>query len=365
MKLLKVTSAALAISFIVLASPLAHSAPQTTADVRCAVPVTNIEQIRIIGASPQSPEAQSLLTTFNDLVRASNEHNIEDILNHYNPQFISGDNLNLTQIKSLIQETWESYPDICYVSQPIEIRVNGDWATIETYDRSQATAPPDKEIMNVPGKLTSESRSLLFLRKTGAVWEITSDSTIWEEAIIRYGIGDDVDIVLSAPEQVKAGESYSATIQAKVPEGAFTIATIDNQPLTYPHEKTDDKFRPLGGEENSLQRVMKANTSNHNEIVTATLGLTSLDQKNPERPSLSLNGIATVVKRVNVVPISAEDVLEEMKKKDLVRTSANGVIDLNAISAPAMEDDATSGPELELTPSEDNVPPPVENEEGE
>lgn len=314
------------------------------------VMVYSPEQVRILGADPRSPVVKDLFDTFTDLVQASNSHAIEGILKHYSPQFISGDNLSLDQVRNLILETWKSYPDICYDSKPVEIRVSGDWATIETFDCSVATAPPDKDILDIPGKLASQSRSLLFFRRMGKAWEITSDATLWEQAVIRYGIGDDVPLTLSAPEQVKAGESYSVTIQAQIPEGTFSIATIDNQPLIYPHEKPDDKFRTLSTESRDLQRVLTANTRNRNEIVTATLGLTSLEQKDPERPSLSLNGIATLVKRVNVVPISVEDAMEQMKKRSIVKYSADGKINLAGNNNGDNIENAQPY-ELELVPS--------------
>lgn len=344
-----------AVVLVLLTGVTVSADAQTKTAAACSQPVVtySLDQVRVTGTDPNSQTAQDLMATFNDLVSASNRHSLHDIIKHYNPQFISGDNLTLEQIKNLIQETWKAYPDICYASQPIEIRVNGDWATIETLDRSTATAPPDKDIMDVPGKLVSDSRSLLFLKRNGTIWEITSDSTLWEIANIRYGIGDEVDITLQAPEQVKAGESYSAIVQANVPEGTFTIATIDNQPLTYPHEKVDDKFRPLSVESKDLQRVLKANSGNHNEIVTATIGLTTLEQTNPDRPSLSLNGIATIVKRVNVVPISAEDVKAAMGKRDIIRTSADGKINL----LDSANSENTQPFELELAPSNNSATP--------
>lgn len=315
-----------------------------------------VDGVNIVGAEKDSPVVAELLTTYSELVQASNQHNLGDILKHYNPQFISGDNLSLQQIKDLIQETWQAYPDICYDSKPLEIRVNGDWATVESSDHSTATAPPDKDILNLPGRMVSDSRSMLFLRRIGNTWEITSDSTLWEQATIRYGIGDEVQVILSTPEQVKAGESYSATVRATVPEGTFSIATIDNQTLTYPHEKADDKFRTLGGENNELQRVLKANTQNRNELVTATLGLTYVDQQNPDRPSLSLNGIATIVKRVNVVPITTDDLKREMTKTGQVSTSASGKFD-------ASQPESTEPPAIEL-PAQPEAAPPQHNEDG-
>ena len=355
MNFLKPMSALLALSLTLGFAPtaLAQSDPSVGA---CSLesPVYTADQIHIIGVKPNAEVVKELLSSFNDLVSASNRHSINDILKHYDPKFISGDNLSLDQIKSLILETWKTYSNICYSSKPIEMRVDGDWATIETLDHSYATAPPEKDVISVPGKMVSDSRSLLFYRRLGNTWEITSDATVWEQAVIRYGLSDDLEVTLSAPEQVKAGQPYSATIEAKLPEGTFTIANIDNEPLTFPHPKTQDVFRALTGESNNLQRVLTANTDNRNEIVTATLGITNIEQKNSERPSLSLNGIITIVKRVNTVPISGEDMLKAMHRHDIVKTSASGKVDLR--KKPEAQPDAAT-PELEIAPAPSNSAP--------
>ncbi len=339
----------LSLAPLCLATPPKNPKPSPVVSACVQQPPFTAEQIQVIGAEPNSQDVQDLLAVYSDLNNALNRHDINDFLKHFNPSFISGDNLSLAQLKKLVTEAWEAYPDICSDSKPLELRINGDWATIEVLDRSIATAPPDKKIMNVPGRLVSDSRSILYLRRMGNTWEITSDLTLWEHAIIRYGIGEEVQIGISAPDQVKAGETYSAIIKANVPDGTLSIVTIDNQPLTYPHQKIDDKFRALSDETKELQRVLKANSTNHNEIVTVTIGLTNVEQKDPERPSLSLNGIATLIKRVNVVPISAEDVIKEMQKQDLVRTSANGKINL----LNQKSEDTSSSFELELAPKND------------
>jgi hypothetical protein len=348
MKTMRHWATVLTLSILLMPIKTVYAAP--IADNNTAASAA-VQQPRIIGSEPDSPTVKDLEATYSDLVQASNTHSMEDILKHYSAQFMSGDNLTIAQMRDMIRETWDSYPDIIYNSTPIEIRVYGDWATIETLDHSVATAPPDKNIMpGVPGKMVSDSRSQLFLRKTGNSWEVTSDSTIWEQAIIRYGIGEDLPITLSAPEQVKAGESYSAKLQVKIPDGTFSIATMDNQELTFPHPKVNDKFRALEGENNELQRVLKANTDNRNEIVTATFGVTYIEQKNPEKPSLLLNGIATIVKRVNVVPTTNDEVAKGMENHTLVKTSANG--NVSASTKP----DSSNVMQMEVVPSEESQP---------
>lgn len=307
--------------------------------------------IRLVGKPEELEDVSTILNVFEELLQASNDHSLNGIIRHYSPTFISGDNFNLKQIQQLIEETWEAYPDIHYKSQPLEIRFHGDYATIETFDIAKAIAPPeDYMIKKLEGKLVSKSRSLLFFKRIGDSWEITSDDTIWEEANIRYGIGEDVKIILSAPEQVKAGESYSAVVKADIPEDTFTIATISNQILEFPHPKVDGKFRALARDSHDLQRVMKANKKNRNEIVTATLGLTNVLQSKQERPSLSVNGIATIVKRVNVVPITSQELAGRSGGHfNVVRHSADGRVDLSKLDDAGEEDY-----ELELVQPPDN-----------
>lgn len=314
-------------------------------------------ELRIVGAATTSPDVAHILELHQGLVTASNQHQLEQVLKNYNPSFMSGDNLTLTQLKSMIEDTWLAYPDIKYKSTPVEVRINGDWATVETMDQTQGTAKAEKDISAEPGKLTSESRSMLYLRRMGPTWEIVSDATLWEQACIRYGVPDSLNVTLSAPEQVKAGEKYSASIQANLPNGAFTIISINNQPITMPHVKVQDKFRTLsGGEDTELQRMLKANAENRNEVVTATIGVTEISQSGGDRPSIALNGIVTVVKRVNVVPISLQDMKAAEKEQETVGTLASG----KTLPSPLESIAPDSNYDLEMVPDTQTTPEPAD-----
>jgi len=323
------------------------AAPQVPAPVTQAASAPAAMELRVVGAPVNSPDVAHILEIHEDLVKASNQHQLEQVLKNYDPSFMSGDNLTLVQLKSMIEDTWAAYPDIVYTSTPVEVRVNGDWATVETMDNTVGTAKADKEISASNGKLTSQSRSMLYLRRMGPTWEIVSDATLWEQACIRYGVPDTLNVTLSAPEQVKAGEKYSASIQANLPNGAFTIISINNQPITMPHVKVEDKFRTLsGGEDTELQRMLKANAENRNEVVTATIGVTEITQSGGDRPSIALNGIVTVVKRVNVVPISLQDMKAAEKEQETVGTLASG----KTLPSPKDSLSTDGGYDLELSP---------------
>lgn len=336
----------LSLSLVLCLSPLAHAqalyasktAKTSATDAALFVPMSKFEAslktLELSGLTTKSPDYQALTKLYRDMLSASNKHDIAGIIKHYSPQFISGDNLKLAELKSLITETWGSYPGIQYDSQLQSIHLTGDWASIDTHDYSYAdikAQPNDEVVGNLPGTLNSESNNQLFFKRVGDSWVVVGDATTWEKAEVRYGIARGLPMELSTPEQVKAGELYSTSLDVKPPQNGFAIVAIANQELTFPHVPTDDKFRPMNSSNKAVQRVLRANSSNRNEIVTATIGLPSVSESQSDRPSIGLEGIATIVKRVNVIPISKEEVIKAMALETIVRTSANGKVNLEKV----------------------------------
>ena len=336
----------LALSLALVISPLAQAkslyaakgAKVASLTVKPFVPMSKFEAslktLELSGLTTASPEYQVLTKVYRDMLSASNKHDIAGIIKHYSPQFISGDNLKLVELKSLISETWGSYPGIEYDSQLQSIHLTGDWASIETHDFSYAdiqSQPNDEVVGNLPGTLKSESNNQLFFKRIGDSWVVVGDATTWEKAEVRYGIARTLPMELSTPEQVKAGELYSTSLDVKPPQNGFAIVAIANQELTFPHVPMDDKFRPMNSSNKAVQRVLRANSSNRNEIVTATIGLPSVSESQNDRPSIGLEGIATIVKRVNVIPISKDEVIKALALETIVRSSANGKVNLEKV----------------------------------
>lgn len=288
-----------------------------------------------------------------ELLDASNQHDLKGVLKHYSPHFTSGDSLSLKDIRNLIQDTWGMFPDIRYESQVLEIRLNGNWATVESIDTATASAKVDPAISDTPGQMRSRSRGLLYLHRVGKTWEILSDFTLYERATISYGPYVNVSIDVESPEQVFAGESYTAKVSVGVPPGNIAFATLTQEPLTYPQAVSKDKFRTLSMDKTDLERIFKANTSNNNEVITATVGFTEIGQDDQERPTINLRGITTVVKRVNVIPRSTFSAENNLKK--LVTTTADGKIQVDSRSPDADGEDESldeAGPD-ELDPKND------------
>ncbi|MBY0404555.1 MAG: hypothetical protein K2X66_11700, partial [Cyanobacteria bacterium] len=302
-------------------------------------PASPMETIHIVGSEVGSKDVNSILEVVSDLIASSNKHDMDGVLKHYSPRFQSGDNLSLDEIHHLIEETWKTYPDIHYDTKTLEIRINGDWATVESLDSAKATAVSDATVSKTPGMLDSRSRGLLFMKRMGKTWEILSDYTVYENATILYGEAQKLNVSLSTPDQVFSGEPYTAKVEIKLPTGAFAIATISKDPLVYPQPKPEEKFRSLSDEQDSLERVFQANTTNNNEMITATVGLTQIGQDDQDRPTIKLNGIATIVKRVNVLPKSKY--AEQKALNSITKTSASGLIDLT--HAPASSSGSDDG----------------------
>lgn len=272
-----------------------------------------------------------------DLLDASNRHDVDSVLKHYSPNFTSGDSLTLKDIRNLILDTWKMFPDIHYDSQVLETRINGKWATVESIDSAKASAKIDPTVSEKPGVMKSRSRGSLYLHKTGKTWEIVSDATMYEKATIVYGPYENVDIDVETPEQVFAGDSYTSKVFVSVPSGNIAFATLSQEALTYPQHSGKDKFRTLSSDQTDLERIFKANNTNNNEVVTATVGFTEIGQDAQERPTINLKGIMTVVKRVNVIPHSTyQDIPAEEK---LTHVTADGKVKLEPRTATTVSEE--------------------------
>ncbi len=299
-------------------------------------------------------DVSTVQTMLRNLLEASNRHDIDGVLKHYSPGFTSGDSLNLKDIRGLIQDTWQMFPDIKYSSQILEIRINGNWATVESIDTATASAKVDPVVSDKPGAMRSRSRGLLYLHKIGKSWEILSDYTLHEKATITYGPFDTVEIDVETPEQVFSGEPYTAKVTVGVPGGNIAFATLSQEPLTYPQHTGKDKFRTLSTDKTDLERIFKANATNNNEVVTATVGFTEIGQDAQERPTINLKGIMTVVKRVNVISKSTYQELNPALQ--VTRTTADGKIKVEPLSniSPGDDDELpeSGAPDIEPAPGD-------------
>jgi hypothetical protein len=164
--------------YLSLIASLATLAFGPTATVSAAKPTTPAAMHLESSSKADMQDATAVQELLRDLMTASNRHDLDGVLRHYSPTFSSGDSLSLKDIRGLIQDTWTMFPDIHYDSQILEMRINGNWATVESIDTASATAKVDPVVSAKPGTMKSRSRGMLYLHKVGKTWEIISVATI-------------------------------------------------------------------------------------------------------------------------------------------------------------------------------------------
>ncbi|MFM7389329.1 MAG: hypothetical protein ACKO34_01745 [Vampirovibrionales bacterium] len=275
----------------------------------------------IEGANANHPEVKALLATLKRMQDTANKHDVDAYMTVYANDFKSADNLNYNQIKDLINEAWELYPTMTYDSHIVQLRLNGSWATAETLDTSVAQGVPSPLVpANAPpevqkaeqGTMLTKARNQLFFQKRGNTWWLVSDHTIYEEAELVFGKVLDVLFSFEAPDQVFAGNSYTARINVALPPNVLGLATINREPIQFPHGKVADQFRPIYPSQGRLERVFEANTAHRNEMVSATIGFLGTSTQggsgiDPLELLLNVQGFRTIVKRVNISPKAESD----------------------------------------------------------
>lgn len=241
-----------------------------------------------------------------------NAHDLDGVMSHYSDDYINNDGLDKKAVASITKKFWSQYPDSKSNSKIKQVRIDGNFSTIES--RDVATGTTDKENLDTgtKGELNSVSEGQVYLKKNGSVWKIIGDRIDYEKVRVSYGLARQLTANFSAPEQVKSGRQYSARVDISLPVGLTAIGSIMSQPLKYPQPAGDeDKAKPRIIDGETLERVMYANTSNRNELLMATVGITNATRSH-------LMGITVVTRRLNVIPQTVEDPSEktEVAKAD-------------------------------------------------
>lgn len=299
----------------------------------------------VTGASRKDPRVVEVINVINGLLHAAENRDIDAFMKYYANNYISGDNLNRAELRQLILDTWKEYSDMTYESTLLEIRVNGNWITVESEDTSMAKniqAPFEMFASGVPvylqffdakkndGLLTTRARNLMYLRKIGDEWRIDSDQSLYEDAVLRYGKTTGLNAEISVPDKVFAGQSYTAAVSASFPPDSVAVTSVNRSEMVYPQASFASVMRLMSPAENRLERVFTANTHNRNEMVSTSLGLLEgkrvVNAKGEPAVNLTLIGVLTFVKRVNVAAKAPDVTLDQLK--GVVSRSANGKIDL-------------------------------------
>lgn len=236
-------------------------------------------------------DVKPLYQMMDKFTKYSNEHKLDEIKKFYAQNYLSSDNINKDNLLKIIKESWDNYPDMKYSSEIKDIRINSSFATVETIDKANSNMARRSEITKDNGVLESKSHNIVYLQKFGKEWKIISDRTLYEATSIKYGTAKKLNISFYAPEQVAAGLDYTATLTTEVPPATVILGSITKEPIVYPETEAKELFRQITPDTGILERVMKANTTNNNELASASVGFTEVTGVNYNNADAEANSL--------------------------------------------------------------------------
>jgi hypothetical protein len=201
----------------------------------------------------------------------------------------------------MIEMSGNSYKNVKYDINVLNVSINGNYAVATLQEIATGETSKSIEKFSGPGLVNSEIIYTDYLRKDGADWKITNTNILTEKVELKYGEAKQSKIDLYAPECVSEGSEYEVTMTTQTPEGVFVVGSISNEPIVLPQVINKEVFRSLKNE--TLARVLKANTDGNNEYATASLAITRA-QVEPDSVVINMTGMAFVMKRVNVTALN-------------------------------------------------------------
>lgn len=243
----------------------------------------------------QNADSKAIKSLLRSQVKYANKENFNKYISTYAPNYTNADGLNLESYSSLVKEIWASYDKISYEIKIKSIVVNNDKAEVEVEEISKAKIPPSEHMQ---GTLTSNADSIYYMQKINGKWKVSYDKVIKETTSMLYGDAQNLDIKLTAPEEVNANTEYCASLEFTPPEGTVAIASIASDTVEYPQKKIKEVFR-IFPDENILERLFISNSNNLNEYIVATICLTKADICDIS-VNLKFSGMGYKITRVNV-----------------------------------------------------------------
>lgn len=240
----------------------------------------------------------------------ANNHDVKGLEGIYSDKYVNSDGFTRDVYFKSIKETWEACKDLTYATKILSINVTGDYASVNVEETANGTIYDTLDAMPVAGELHSKSTGIYFLQRVNGRWYISGETALTDESSLLYGDARFMNIEITAPNQVPAGETYTTSVKVDGDSDLFIIGSIDRDPVTYPAvtPKTDLRAMPQSKE---LERLLKANTDNINEYAVASLAISKAENIQDNRFKIYMAGLACVMKRVNVIPknnfIKAED----------------------------------------------------------
>lgn len=334
-------SRSIGLTGLALVSCLALSVPALAAP---GLAPTSVAPEGSFGLEPDNKqfekERQEVEEALNNLETQWNAHNLDAVMKYYDDDYVNNDGLDKAAVKELTKDFWKTYPDAKSYSKTKQIRVEGGFATVESRDRAVGSTAKEMPGIGSKGVLTSISEGQLYLRKVGKSWKIVGDRIDYEKVKVAFGLAKELETSFVAPEQVKSGQEYSAKLDVALPPDMVAVGSITSEPLQYPQPQHKDIWRQIDEKEHNLERIIHANTTNHNELLMATVGITDKSRSN-------LRGLTYLTRRLNVIPqLKPAPQNEPLKTQTATRaiTKPSQFADLDE-DIPGLEQDEKPTPE--------------------
>lgn len=262
-------------------------------------------------------ERKEIETILSSIEEQWNSHNLDKVMSYYADDYVNNDGLDKHAVAKLTEDFWKTYPDAKSFSKVKQVRIEGNFATVESRDMATGSTAKEMPVIGTKGDLRSISEGQLYMKRIGSQWRIIGDRIDYEKVRVAFGMARQLAATFSAPEQVKSGRSYSARLELALPANLTAVGSITSQPLEYPQPQPADAWRPVEGP--VLERILPANTNNRNELLMATIGITDAARS-------ALKGIEFLTRRLNVVPQSEDklDATTAEAKSDKATDAAAG-----------------------------------------
>lgn len=256
-----------------------------------------IRKISLKNKFKRSPEAQ-IENFYKKYNRYSQNNDIKKLKEMYSDIFANNDGFDKDTIFKLMQDASSSYKNVVYDTEIQSIDVNELYATVTAKETSTGETTQKAGKIDDYGAVSSELVYKNYLRKENGKWKITAAEVISETISLKYGEAKKTNISMQAPRVIPAGSEYEAKVRIEAPDGCFVVGSIVNEQIKYPQANAKDVLRAVKSTE--LARLLTANSENHNEYATISLGIT---RPHVELPSvvIDMTGMAIMMQRVNVI----------------------------------------------------------------
>ena len=273
---------------------------ETKNDKELAINIVN----KICTNKPTSEDPRKdVISLFNLHTKYSIDHDIENLKNLYADTYINNDGFDKNTYFDLINKTWEQYPIVNYTSIVKNLTIDGDSAKVQMLETATGTTKAPIESVRGLGSIKAESNTYYYLQKIGPYWKIVASDVISEVTSLKYGEAKNIPMSINAPSMVKADQNYTVALSANIPTNYFILASLTNEPITFPQKQPKEVFRNIK-RKGIIERVIKANNDNCNEYAVASIGVTKAEISNGQAMNINLSGIAFIMSRVNVVHLT-------------------------------------------------------------